>query len=796
MILVMMRRCFFLLVVLGWCNVASAQSSMSRYYYFDRPADIWEESIPLGNGRIGMMPWGSVAQDVIVLNEISLWSGNKQDADNPAAYPHLGEIRKLLFDKKHQEAQDLLYATFTCLGEGSAGVDYGNYQNFGKLSVDFAYAEEGEVMDYRRSLDLNRAVSENTFRKGEVSYTRSYFTSFGEDVGVIRYAASHRGALTLKIGLEREERFTSYAQGNEVWIEGQLAAGEGSQGMKFAGVVKVLFEGGTLETGETCVTVTGADEVVLLVSLATDYYGGDERRLAKDKIEECSTSYTELYSSHVKAYCPFFDRMDIQLPKNGNSDLPIDKRLEVFQKDPTDYDLVALYVQYGRYLLISSTREGGLPPNLQGLWAPQLKTPWNGDYHLNINLQMNLWGAEMFNLAELHRPLLAYTQSLVEPGEKTAKVYYNSRGWVTHILGNVWGFTSPGESPVWGATNTANAWLSQHLWEHYVYQPDLEYLRRVYPTMKGAALFFDDMLVEDPNNGYLVTAPTSSPENAFLDAHGAPISITSGSTMDNQIIRELFGNVSRAATLLQIDADFREVLHRKRERLSPTSVGRYGQIMEWLEDYEEAEPHHRHVSHLYGLHPGYEMTYSATPKLMDAARVTLERRGDQSTGWSMAWKINFWARLKDGDRAYKLLRDLLRPAENGHGSYPNLFSAHPPMQIDGNFGGSAGIGEMLLQSHEGYVEVLPSIPQEWQSGMVRGMRVRGGAEVDFKWQNSLVTSIDVRVTANQVFRMKLPSSSFVLVGVEAYKVDEHILTCVVEEGDRISIQFTEHVNAR
>ncbi len=785
-----LRYYLFLFLYAVSLNVIIGQNSQNEWqYYFDKPATIWEESVPLGNGRIGMMPWGGVERERVVLNEISLWSGNKQDADNPDAYKYLGEIRRLLFEKKNKEAQELMYKTFTCKGPGGEGVAYGNYQNFGNLYVDFIYPDTSAISDYKRTLDMNNALSVNSYKKGDVTYTREYFTSFTDDIGVIRYTASKSKSLSLNISLQRDENFETSAKGNTLYISGQMKADEGHTGMKYMGMVKVINNGGTLSATDKEIDIKDADEVILLVSLTTSYTDADYDKLAVNLLNKAGSNYNKLKKSHIEKYQSLFNRTDLTLDKNRNSSLPIDKRLEAFASDRTDYDLAALYMQYGRYLLISSTRVGGLPPNLQGLWAPQIHTPWNGDYHLNINLQMNLWGAEMFNLSELHLPTIEYVKSLTEPGSKTAKIYYNSRGWVTHILGNVWGFTSPGEHPSWGATNTAGAWMCQHLWEHYVYTQDKEYLKSVYPTMKGAALFFEDMLVEDPNNGYLVTAPTTSPENAYITPSDDVVSICAGSTMDNQIIRELFTNVANAADILDIDKDWIKNIAAKKERLAPTSTGKYGQVMEWLEDYEEAEPHHRHVSQLYGLHPGYELTYEKTPELMEAAKVSLNRRGDQSTGWSMAWKINFWARLKDGNRAYKLIGDLLKPAEKNWGTYPNLFSAHPPMQIDGNFGGSAGIGEMLVQSHEGFIELLPSIPDGWKNGKVKGIKVRGGAEVSFDWHKGIIKNISLTATSDNEFAIKLPNGNPRISGVKNYRIENGKVYLTLNKGDKIDISF-------
>lgn len=784
-------KLFLLLFIFSWSGLSAQKKQNEWQYYFDKPASIWEESIPLGNGRIGMMPWGGIEKERVVLNEISLWSGNKQDADNPEAYKYLGEIRRLLFEKKNKEAQELMYKTFTCKGKGSAGLEYGKFQIFANLYVDFIYPDKSEATQYKRVLDMNNALSTVSFSKNDVEYKREYFTSFSDDIGLVKYTASKPGTLSLKISLQRDESFKTYASGNTLYIFGQLEAGENHSGMKYLGMVKVINKGGELSATDKEIDIKNANEVTLYVSLATNYNGTNHEKTASDLLNNAGVNYEKLKKKHIAKYQALFNRVDLTLEKNKNSSLAIDKRLEAFTTDKTDYDLAALYMQYGRYLLISSTREGSLPPNLQGLWAPQINTPWNADYHLNINLQMNLWGAEMFNLSELHKPTIEFVKSLVEPGEKTAKIYYNSRGWVVHILSNVWGFTSPGEHPSWGATNTAGAWMCQHLWEHYLYTQDKEYLKSVYPTMKGAALFFEDMLIEDPNNGYLVTAPTTSPENAYITPSGDVVSICAGSAMDNQIIRELFTNVANAAKILEVDNEWIKDISAKKERLAPTSIGKYGQVMEWLEDYEESEIHHRHVSQLYGLHPGNELTYEKTPELMQAAKVTLTRRGDQSTGWSMAWKINFWARLKDGNKAYKLIGDLLKPAENNWGTYPNLFSAHPPMQIDGNFGGSAGIGEMLLQSHEGFIELLPAIPDGWKNGEVRGMKVRGGAEISFKWKDNKIQNIHITATANNQFVIKLPSGRPLIAGTKNYKIEGNRLCLTLNKGNKIEITLNK-----
>lgn len=765
--------CMLLLLGLFSCEDWQVKRVHSSVYYFDRPARMWEECLPLGNGRLGMMPDGGLDKEQVVLNEISLWSGSKQDTDNPQASYALPTIRRLLFEGRNDEAQQLMYQTFVCKGAGSglgdgAEVPYGSYQLLGNLDIQYQYNSTDSVSNYRRQLNLEDAVSTTSFKRGSVTFMRESFTSFTQDVGVIHLTADVEKALNFSYTMNRPEHAILRLEGNDLWLEGQLPDGVDTtacRGMKFAACTRVVLpKGGLIVTDSSRITVQNASEAILLVSMATDYFASDYLERISQLLDEAARkSYMALEREHSSAYQQYFNRVSLDLGSSERDFWPIDKRLAAFSQDKNDPGLQALYFQFGRYLLISSTRVGLLPPNLQGLWCHTIHTPWNGDYHLNINLQMNHWPAEVTNLSELHMPLIEWTKKQVASGERTAKAYYNARGWVTHILGNVWEFTAPGEHPSWGATNTSAAWLCEHLYQHYLYTKDTAYLADVYPTMRGAAQFFVDMLVEDPKSKYLVTAPTTSPENAYRLPNGNTVSICAGSTMDNQIIRELFTNTIASAEVLGTDSDFVKILAEKKARLMPISIGKDGRIMEWLQEYEEVEPHHRHVSHLYGLYPGNEISLDKTPELAEAARKTLEIRGDESTGWSMAWKINFWARLHDGDHAWKLLTDLLRPCVdtgtnmvNGGGTYPNLFCAHPPFQIDGNFGGCAGMAEMLLQSQNDCIEVLPALPAAWPNGSFSGLKARGGAEVSAEWKNGKVEVMRVKALCKGNFRVKLP----------------------------------------
>lgn len=765
---------FVFIVLCSACDFAEVNKNKALVYFFDRPAAIWEETLPLGNGRIGMMPDGGITDEKIVLNEISMWSGSRQDADNPSASWYLPRIRGLLFEGRNREAQELMYKTFVCKGEGSAlgngaNAPYGCYQLLGNLTIHYDYADkEDSITGYRRELDLKEARASVSFKRGAVTYLREAFTSFASDLGVVYLTADMDKMLNFSVKMNRPERYGVRTEGSDLLMEGQLNNGVDGLGVKYGARVRILLpKGGQLVPGDSLLTVKNASEAILLVGMGTDYFGEEINHKVNTLLSNAQKkNYSLLKREHTAAYQKLFNRVDVDFGQTAQVDLPINQRLQEFQQKKDDPSLMALYFQFGRYLLISSTRPGLLPPNLQGLWCNSVQTPWNGDYHLDINLQMNLWPAEVGNLPELQMPLVEWIKRQVASGEQTARVFYGARGWVTHILGNVWEFTAPGEHPSWGATNTSAAWLCEHLYTHFQFNRDTAYLKDVYPVMRSASLFFVDMLVEDPRSHYLVTAPTTSPENSYRADSGAVVNVCAGSTMDNQIVRELFTNTIEAAAILKTDTAFVNELIAKRARLKPTTIGADGRIMEWLEPFEEVEPHHRHVSHLYGLYPGNEISLTCTPALAAAARKSLEVRGDQSTGWSMAWKVNFWARLRDGEHAYKLLTGLLRPTEktttnmsDGGGSYPNLFCAHPPFQIDGNFGGCAGIAEMLVQSQHGVVEFLPAMPSAWKTGSFSGLKVRGGGEVAAKWRDGVLTYASLKADVGGSFRIILPKHS-------------------------------------
>ncbi len=725
--------------------------------WYAKPASIWEEYLPLGNGRIGMMMSADVTNDHIILNEGTMWAGQVQNTDNSDAVKWLPKIREALLRGDNRAAEIMMYRYFTCSGGGSASPEYGSYSMFADVNIEQFGCENVAFDNYRRELSLSEAVARTSFTIDGQSYEREYFCSMADNIAVVRLSASQ--ATDYRLRLSHPHGMDVVAEERTLSISGMLPSGSEQDGVKFYGRMRIVGDATVTSDGNNLL-ISGAKDVVILIAASTSYADDDFRSSVHEALA-CTKAYDELRSEHIATYRKLFDRVVINLGEQP-ANIPTDERLVRYAADGCDAPLAALYAQYGRYLLISSAYNAVLPPNLQGIWADKVWCAWNGDMHLNINQQMNHWPLEVGNLTELIDPLTRFAERLATSGEHTARHFYDADGWCAHILANAWGFTAPSEDPSWGATNTCGAWLTLHLWEHYLYTLDTAYLERVYPLMLGAAEFLNSILIEHPQSHYLVTAPTTSPENGFYltdeDAeHGIVTHVCLGSTMDNQITRELFTAVCSAAEILGRDDELTKELSTKISRLVPNRVASDGRVMEWMEEYREAEPQHRHVSHLFGLYPASQITRH-TPDLMEAARRTLDVRGDAGTGWSRAWKICFWARLGDGDRAHKLFRSLLEPAivDGNHrgGSYPNLFCAHPPFQIDGNFGGSAGIMEMLLQSHDGAITLLPALPKAWSCGEFRGLKARGDVEVSCCWRDGRVVEAWVKSGRNQTITIR------------------------------------------
>ena len=766
-----------LLLTSGADHLRAQQAGNKLKLWYKEPAVEWSQALPLGNGRLGAMVFGGTSEELIQLNEATLWSGGPvKNNVNPGAAKYLPAVREALFREKYHEADSIL--------RKMQGAYSQSFLPLGDVRIR-QQLKDAVVSQYYRDLDIADAKAVTRFTSGGVTFTREMLISAPDQVIVIRLKANKKGQLNFTASTSSQLRYSNVVTGKkEIAMRGKAPSqadpnyvnynkepikyeAPGScNGMRYDLRMRAVSPDGSITTDTSGITVKNATEVTLLLTAATsfngydkcpDSEGVDEKALVDGYLKKAAAlSYDNLLKRHEQDYHTFFNRVSLQLDGADQSALPTDERLRRYTAGGKDAALESLYFQFGRYLLISSSRTMAAPANLQGIWNKELRAPWSSNYTININTEMNYWPAEVCNLMEMQRPLYKLLKELSVTGQHTARNFYNTRGWVAHHNTDIWAISNPvGDTgngdPQWANWMMGGNWLCQFLWQHYRYTGDVQFLRdTAYPVMKSAALFSLDWLVKDPASGLLVTAPATSPENMFVLENGTREAVSLASTMDMTIIRELFNNVIKAGEVLQVDNALRDSLQVAADRLYPFKIGKDGSLQEWYKDWPSAEVEHRHISHLYGLFPGDQISPSATPELANAAKRTLEIRGDGGTGWSKAWKINTWARLEDGNHAYKLLRELLTLTGKGSidmhdagGTYANLFCAHPPFQIDGNFGGTSGIAQMLLNGQSNAIHLLPALPDSWASGQVKGLLAFDGHTIDMSWEEGKITSVTV-----------------------------------------------------